>query len=92
MYGRRGFTVPLYSCVDLTCAPIPMTNHLASGDLLRKCEDNITVSEFNSFTDEINNFDSGISPMLRNIKWFVETAEFRLVARDPAGKIKGKKY
>ena len=41
-----------------------------------------------SLTDEINDFDNVISPMERNIKWFVETAECRLVARDQTGKIK----
>ena len=91
MYARSGFTVPMYSTVLTTGYPINMTNHMASGNLIRTCEKNqITVTEFDSFTDEIYNFDFQLSPLLRNIKWFIETAEIRLLARDRNGKLTGK--
>ena len=90
MYARSGFTFPMYSTLFATGHPISMTNHMASGNLIRTCDENqITVSEFYSFTDEIYNFDSQISPVLRNIKWFIETAEIKLLARDKRGKLTG---
>ena len=88
MYERRGFTVPLYSTVQVTCKPILSISQLASDQNCDK--DDIIISDFNSLTDEIYNFDNCISPFVRNIKWFVETAQFRLVARDSGGRIKGK--
>lgn len=88
MYKKHGFIIPFYSTVEVTCNPIPISNNSLFGNLEK---DNITISDFKSLTDEIYDFDNVISPMERNIKWFFETAECRLVAQDQTGKIKGEK-
>merc|ERR1712227_621192 len=82
-YGKFGFTTDIYSTNHVIAKPKPILNELASGNLFRKClqSEEISIEEFSDFTDEINKFDLEISPFLRNIKWFVKTSEFCLLAR-----------
>ena len=88
MYERHGFTTEMYSTMMATAHPISVDNQLASGNLTRTCDQNqITVAEFDTFTEEIHNFDNQLAPLLRNIKWFLETAEIRLLARNKQGKL-----
>merc|ERR1712048_139561 len=74
MYGRSGFTQHLYSINHIMADPIPMISHVSTGELMEKCsDDSLKISEFNSLSEEINLYDSKISPLLRNIKWWIET-------------------
>ena len=50
---------------------------------------NLKVTKFDSLSDDLANFDNAISPVERNISWFINSAKFSLVAKGIDGKIKG---
>jgi len=75
MYGRSGFTIPIYSTIDLVGKPKQTKN--ISPTLNRSLE----ISQFDTMTDDISNFDNQVSPVERNISWFIKSAKFSLVAK-----------
>ena len=93
MYGRSGFQTEIYKTRQIVCEPVTLTSKIATGSLLFKANDEkTTISEFNSLTEEIYNYDSKITPFLRNIKWFIETSEYSFVARNHLNQVSGKKF
>lgn len=90
MYGRSGFQTEIYKTRQIVCEPVTLTSKIATGSLLFKANDEkTTISEFNSLTEEIYNYDSKITPFLRNIKWFIETSEYSFVARNHLNQVSG---
>lgn len=83
MYGRSGFTIPIYSTLELMAMPVAKTHQ-------PPINPNILVSEFNSLSNEIDVFDNEISPIKRNITWFIQTAHISLVAKTKEGNVKGR--
>ena len=54
-----------------------------------ECHSNNKISEFRKLSEKVQEYDNGISPVRRDISWFVDTADLSLVSQREDDSVNG---
>jgi len=84
MYNRSGFTIPIYSTIDIIATRRPSLDFTTKTSTTR-----ISIFTADSMPESILQYDNSISPVWRDISWFINSAEISLKAEADDGSIKG---